>query len=210
MSSCWTEDVCLSTELRNPEVSFVGNFGANKNLKRLYDACKKVRQMGVPLTLNVIGSGGTEFKKVVGEDIIPGWVNVMGYIQDPEILKACYRRARVVAVPSFVETFGLVYIEALSQGASVICSRGQGVDGLIKSEFVEFIDPESVDSIANALSDLLKLASSGVPVELRKSMASDFDWRRIRNIYLESLSLDAVDDSNQQAVSVSAGKDRSG
>ena len=32
-------------------------------------------------------------------------------------------------MPSFPETFGLVYVEAMSQGLPIIYTKGQGIDG---------------------------------------------------------------------------------
>ena len=40
-----------------------------------------------------------------------------------------YRKCDIFVMPSFTESFGLVYAEAMSQGLPVIYSFGQGFDG---------------------------------------------------------------------------------
>ncbi|MGM0567465.1 MAG: glycosyltransferase, partial [Bacteroidota bacterium] len=43
-----------------------------------------------------------------------------------------YRRADVFAMPSHSETFGLVYIEAMSQGLPVLYAKNEGIDKLFE------------------------------------------------------------------------------
>ena len=42
------------------------------------------------------------------------------------------READVFSLPSYAETFGLAYLEAMSQGAVAVGSRGEGIDGVIE------------------------------------------------------------------------------
>ena len=55
------------------------------------------------------------------------------------------------------ETFGLVYIEALSQGLPIIYTKGQGVDGFFDDMNVgEKADSKSIDSIYNAMKKMIE------------------------------------------------------
>jgi glycosyltransferase involved in cell wall biosynthesis len=64
-----------------------------------------------------------------------------------------YRRSRGFVLPSKRETFGLVYVEALLNGAPILYSRGTGVDGLFPEAGVS-VNPRSVASIARGLRNL--------------------------------------------------------
>jgi glycosyltransferase involved in cell wall biosynthesis len=46
-----------------------------------------------------------------------------------EAMKRFYADIDVLLVPSCAETFGMVYLEAMSQGVPVLYTRGQGFDG---------------------------------------------------------------------------------
>ena len=53
----------------------------------------------------------------------------LGRVQGMEAMKRFYAGCDVLLVPSGAETFGMVYLEAMSQGVPVLYTRGQGFDG---------------------------------------------------------------------------------
>ena len=53
----------------------------------------------------------------------------MGVAQGMNAMKRFYGQCDVLLVPSSAETFGMVYLEAMSQGVPVLYTRGQGFDG---------------------------------------------------------------------------------
>ena len=58
----------------------------------------------------------------------------------------------IFVMPSRYETFGLVYVEALSQGLPVIYTRGQGFDGQIPDGEVGYsVKCNDVNEIAEKL-----------------------------------------------------------
>ena len=52
-----------------------------------------------------------------------------GRVNGMEAMKAFYKECDMLLVPSEAETFGMVYLEAMSQGVPVLYTRGQGFDG---------------------------------------------------------------------------------
>ena len=56
----------------------------------------------------------------------------------PEKLIELYREADIFIMPSFTETFGLVYPEAMSQGLPVLYTKGQGFDGQYPEGYVGY------------------------------------------------------------------------
>ena len=55
-------------------------------------------------------------------------------------------------MPSFHETFGLVYIEAMSQGLPIIYTKGEGIDGYFKEATVGYsVNPKDVKNIVKKI-----------------------------------------------------------
>ena len=54
---------------------------------------------------------------------------MLGSVQGMEAMKRFYADCDMLLVPSSAETFGMVYLEAMSQGVPVLYTRGQGFDG---------------------------------------------------------------------------------
>lgn len=50
-------------------------------------------------------------------------------------------------MPSYHETFGLVYIEALTQHLAIVYTKGQGVDGMLDSSVGEAVKASSKANI---------------------------------------------------------------
>ena len=86
------------------------------------------------------------------------------------------------AMPSIHETFGLVYIEALSQGLPVLYTKGQGVDGSLESTAGIGVDPLSIDDIAEAI----KLIILNQSTYSNKTVPfTNYRWNNIGKSYFE-------------------------
>ena len=74
-----------------------------------------------------------------------------------EALPRRLNRAIALVLPSFRETFGLVFIEALFAGLPVIYSRGTAIEGYFDgAPFALPVDPHSPASIAEAMAATLR------------------------------------------------------
>ena len=59
-------------------------------------------------------------------------------------------------MPSLSETFGLSYIEAMSQGIPIIYTRGQGIDGVFEEGTVGYhVNPYDIEETYNAIKRIL-------------------------------------------------------
>ncbi len=147
-----------STPRTGHKIIYIGDFSNNKNLIRL---CKAVlllkKEKGLEdVSLTIVGGGNNRGNKVkLMIDSNPDVINYVGKIFDKERLCALLCEHRVFAMPSINETFGLVYLEALSQNLPVLFTKGQGIDGLFDETVGVGVNPFSVNDIANALKRLL-------------------------------------------------------
>lgn len=128
-------------------------------LKAVHDAMK-----GQDFHITMIGQGPEEKKirKLAKELKIEENVTLPGRVSREEVFKKM-QEADIFVMVSKPETFGLVYLEAMSRGCITIGSKNEGIDGVIQHGTNGFLskagDPEK-------LSELLKQISKLSPNEL--------------------------------------------
>jgi len=165
-------------------IVFVGRFDSNKNVVRLAKAVMQLREQPqfTDCTLTLVGGGRADTNEM--ERMIADHPDVFRYvppITEPAKMAEQFEHASVFAMPSLHETFGLVYIEALSQGLPVLYTKGQGVDGLLPPTAGISVNPYSVDDIAKGLAALLTDDSAGnQDVDFEQ-----FRWSRIAEKYMK-------------------------
>lgn len=164
-------------------VLYVGQFFQRKNLCRLIKAVGEVRKENGYEDTRLIVVGGGHDKSKAAEKCIKNnsaFVNYYGRIDDrPKICKIM-SSCSVFAMPSTQETFGLVYIEALSQNLPVIFSKGQGIDGLFDDNVGIAVNPFSIDEIKSAI---LLILSHQDQYNNHHICFEDFNWNAIAKRY---------------------------
>ena len=165
---------------------YVGDFTPNKNVSGIVAALRMLRD-DCEATLTVVG-GGSDAKGTVQQlldrSALSG-VAFLGRIQDRERLKSLYGEHDILVMPSFHETFGLAYIEALSQGMPIVHSRGQGVDGYFAPGTVaSAVDPADPRSIAAGIRELASRLP-GIRAACRRD-ARRFSWGQIGQTYRDT------------------------
>lgn len=132
---------------------YVGTIEPRKNLVRLLQAFAQLWHGGVVThKLVFVGERGWKEEPVfraVESLGLRDAVLFLGYVPH-EVLIALYNLAEALVFPSLYEGFGLPVVEAMACGTPVITSRS-GALGEISGEAAEFVDPTSVESIAEAL-----------------------------------------------------------
>jgi len=87
----------------------------------------------------------------------------------------------VFSMPSWQETFGLVYVEAMAHGKPVVGVQGQGVDGIVTHGETGFlVKPRDVDSLVQALDFLLSNPEKAkiMGEEARKLVIENYTWKK--------------------------------
>jgi glycosyltransferase involved in cell wall biosynthesis len=121
----------------------VGNVQPRKNLARTAEAAARC---GLPLVV----VGRRHGKHIEGPVAAADW---LGYVPATD-LAALYRLCAVFCYVSLYEGFGLPIIEALASGAVVVTSQTSAMPE-VAGEAALFVDPLSVDSIADQLAKAL-------------------------------------------------------
>jgi glycosyltransferase involved in cell wall biosynthesis len=168
-------------------VIYVGNFSKNKNIRGLLKAVEKISKFR-KIHLSIVG--GTESEALKAGLVIPFSLDVTfhGRVISKDKLIRILRDNDIFAMPSFTETFGLAYAEALSQGLPILHSFGQGLDGYFPQNTVsEAVIPNSYESIAagiiNLENRLLTIRSECI------SQARQFNWPEISLHYIKMYKL---------------------
>jgi len=109
----------------------VGFAGILNDRKRPLDALHAVheanrQQSAVRFALRACGDGPLR-EKLTGE--LEAGDEYLGRISGMDAMKRFYAGCDMLLVPSTAETFGMVYLEAMSQGVPVLYTKGQGFDG---------------------------------------------------------------------------------
>jgi len=164
-------------------IIYVGDFNKNKNIPGILQAIS-ILAVKQNVNLTLVGGGGNgerEVKKLLSSGKY-NFVRYLGKIENGPKLRAIYREHDLFIMPSFRETFGVVYIEALSQGLPIIYSHGQAVDGYFPQGTIsEDVDPRSPVDIANKIQILAnrrKHITQKCVVEAKK-----FAWSQIAKTY---------------------------
>ena len=153
----------------------------NKNIITTIKVCKQLIKEGYDAQLTVVGRlENTIFKKLISKYSFIKYIpkvdkfGVRGYLDNNDIF----------IMPSKRETFGLVYVEAMSQGLPVIYTKGQGFDGHFPEGHVGYHVTyndigEIVMGIKNILNNYNNISKNASQESLK------FDWNNISEEYIE-------------------------
>ncbi len=163
---------------------FVGELTKNKNIPICVEVAKKMKKMGYEPVLRIVGSGTELHKLQQLAKKAPGLIEIIEGVYNKDELKDIYRNSDIFMMPSFAETFGLVYGEAISQGLPVIFSVGEGIDGYFPEGTIGYsCNPYDSNSILERIQLILQNYDS-ISQKCISSSAI-FSWTRIANLYEE-------------------------
>jgi glycosyltransferase involved in cell wall biosynthesis len=128
-----------------------------KNIKRVIQAFDRILSEYPSLGLDIAGSGPNEDKlrSIIRKSRYASSYSLLGKIENRQLIHMMAAYLGFV-LPSYPETFGIVFIEALSAGIPIIYSENSGIDGYFESfQIGEKIDHSSIDQICSAIRKLI-------------------------------------------------------
>ncbi len=153
----------------------------NKNVITIVRACEILRKYGVNVKLTLVGRMNIK--------IFQKYLEKKDYIQyeaikDKSGVREILRNHDIFVMPSRRETFGLVYVEAMSQGLPVIYTKGQGFDGHFSEGEVGYrVVYNNAKEIAHRILDIKK-DYEGISQRAFKG-ARQFNWDDLSEKYVK-------------------------
>jgi glycosyltransferase involved in cell wall biosynthesis len=174
-------------DLAGPFLLFVGASEPRKNLPRLIEAMRILRDRGRRVPLVLAGRPGGDEDRVIAAIAAAGLeplVRRAGYRSDEDI-RALYGAAAALVFPSLAEGFGLPLLEAMACGLPAAVS---GVSALpeVGGDAALYFDPADASAMAAAIASLLddedlrrRLRAKGL------QRARLFDWSETARLTLD-------------------------
>jgi glycosyltransferase involved in cell wall biosynthesis len=149
--------IARTYSIASPFVLYVGRVQARKNVPRLLEAFSKVRLRHSDVRLVIVGKPDLQYDKVqkkLRELRLHDAVILPGYVA-AEDLPFFYNACEMCVFPSLFEGFGLPVMEGLASGVPTVTSQQTSLEE-IAGDGALFVDPFSVDSIANGILRVLE------------------------------------------------------
>jgi len=168
-----TELGCARVQVR--KFLYAGTLRESKNVHRLIAAFSKLRKSGHDVVLDIVGDGEyrPRLEMLVESLSVKEAVHFRGRLNHDAVFRAM-KEADVFVMVSR-ETFGMVYVEAMSQGCITIAAQGQGIDGVINNGANGFLVPLESDDI---LEDLFRALVNSPPEKISLVSSAAVDMAR--------------------------------
>ncbi|HHE64541.1 MAG: glycosyltransferase family 4 protein [Candidatus Cloacimonadota bacterium] len=174
-------------------VSFVGKFTDFKGIDILIKAARKVTDE-IPEVVFALAGDGQLMEEMNNLASKLGLTNIyfIGH-QTQEDVASLYSAADVSVVPSRIEPFGLVAIEALGCGTPVVATNAGGLPDFVNDEVGQLVEMENVDVLANAIIEELKNNTKLTKGKYAREYAvNNYSWKKtlqnVISIYEETIN----------------------
>ncbi|WP_315168868.1 glycosyltransferase family 4 protein [Metaclostridioides mangenotii] len=181
----------------NIKLIYVGKLDKNKNIRTSIEVINKLNKMGYNATLDIVGDGPefTKLKELENRAEYKNKITLYGYMEKEDIMNL-YRKNDIFIMPSKYETFGLVYIEAITQGLPVIYTRGQGFDGYFDEGTVGYgVKYDDVEEITDSILKIFEKEIWNFK-DIEEELKGSFDWKNValeyKKIYCDIKNSDSV------------------
>jgi glycosyltransferase involved in cell wall biosynthesis len=128
-----------------------------KYVDRLIRAMAILKRKGVAANLEIVGDGVLmpELLALCREEQVEDRVRFLGRVGDEELTRS-YERAALFALPSAIEGFGIVFLEAWRHGLPVICGSEGAPPEIVTDGINGFVvPPDDVNQVASRIELLL-------------------------------------------------------
>lgn len=167
----------ISGQARNDEkfaasplkVLTCGNYKKRKNIEKVLEAVYGLD--GFELTVIGEGTDSVKLRKLNPDAVFKGW-------QPHEKVLEQMRKCDIFILPSMGETFGMVYLEAMASGCVTICTKGDGIDGIIKNNENGFTVNPDKSEIKNLLQHIKNMDDDSLKLLLQNSFQTVNQYTR--------------------------------
>jgi Glycosyltransferase len=174
-----------TTNIKFIKLTYIGGIDSNKNIKTTIKACKLLIDKGYSVNYTIVGKiGDIKSHKIIAKY---SFIDYQPECSKEEVV-LYLRNSDIFIMPSILESFGLVYAEAMSQGIPIIYSKGQGFDGQFDNGVVGYavncFDYRDIsDKIIDIYNNYQQFSERCV------SLVDKFNWLTIAQEYIKIYGL---------------------
>ena len=169
-----------------------GNLIHRKGYDLLLDSLAALRDRGLAAELEILGGGEEEpaLRQQAERLGISELVRFRGKVSR-ETMAETYRRSDAFVLASRMETFGVVYIEAMAAGLPVIATACGGPEDFVTDENGILIPPEDENALTDAMERMIRTRDRYDGTAISRSAREEFSpasiARKITDVYEELL-----------------------
>lgn len=174
------------------KVLSVSSLIKRKQIDKVIIALNNLIDKNIKWEYTIVGEGPQkqELINMIAKFKLNGHIKFAGHISRNEVFQEMQKH-NIFILPSYNETFGLVYLEAMANGCIVIGSKGWGIDGIIKNGENGFLcDPYDQENINICLKDILSLNESELNKIIKRSLGTvvDFSDEKMAKYYFYEIT----------------------
>lgn len=162
-----------------------------KGYDKIIDALPQIRQIIPNVHYIIVGKGDDRprLEQLIVQRQLQDCVTLAGFIADSELCNY-YNLCDIFAMPSKLEGFGIVYLEALACGKPTLGGNQDGaIDALCHGELGALVNPNDVEAIAQTLIQILQGTYANPliyqPEVLRQKVIDTFGFERFKQALAE-------------------------
>ncbi|MCG1265168.1 glycosyltransferase family 4 protein [Staphylococcus epidermidis] len=159
------------------KILFVGRIYSNKNLHNLLSALEVYKNCELTIVGNIVDD------KYFSNLNKKYKLNYLGPKSKEELIEVMNEHD-IFAMPSFNETFGLVYIEALSRNLPILYTKGEGIYNYFdEKNYGIAVEPGSITDIRKGISFIIDNYDEIQENLKDKHFLNNFNWENIGKVY---------------------------
>jgi glycosyltransferase involved in cell wall biosynthesis len=152
-----------------------------KNIDKVIKALGKLTSKH-SIRYTIIGAGPerSNLEELVQAQNLNEFVTFIDRVPHHMIAEEMYKHD-IFIMPSFFETFGRVYFEAMAMGIPIICAKNSGIFGIFKDrEEGISVDHNDIEQIAQELEFLITNTEERVKMGMKgKDLVANYTWENI-------------------------------
>ena len=126
-----------STEYKRGEILYVGTIDRRKGVKYLVKAAKQLKKSGKQFHINIVGKVTDvayyeEIKEYITNEDLQEYITFFGRVSIDELNKF-YAEAELFVLPSLLEGYGIVLIEAFQRGLPIVAFNNSAIPYTVKN-----------------------------------------------------------------------------
>jgi len=188
--AAWNDLLAKNTGQANPGkfvVLCVCRFYPRKRLNILLLAAKRLRDRIPGLEIRIVGDGpeAARLKNLCTSNQLDGVVKWLRDIPQSQLAKE-YNECDVFCLPSVQEGFGIVFLEAMASGKSIVAARAGAAPEVVKHGLLA--EPDNDQSLADAIERLyLSSELRRTLGESGKEFVKQFDAPSVAKLFLQEI-----------------------